>query len=433
MEGENQLVAYVLPKGSGRAPTAHELQEYLLHSLPTYMIPDIFVRLDALPLSPNGKLDPTMLAQPTDADLLESGATKMPATPVEEKLLAVVQKLLENDAAGPTDNFFLARGHSLLGMQLVIRIREALGVDLTLQQLFETPTVERLASLVETMLAQRLANDKPELPPGVVALRRYGTRDSIFWVHYLNGNLAYAMGDDQPFLSVRLTEEDVALLGEAPSLQRIASCLLRKLLSTQSQGPYVIGGLCLGGILAYEIASQLQAGGHEVALLVLLDPPNPSCIESHLRLTPKLSHPRYLLRRAARLGLRMSVVRFRTHLLKRLAHSVRARAERTELRVSRGMIQEMVEDAAFVYQPEKYEGKVLLLLASDRPPHENFVRRWQAIVSGNLHVQYVPGHHTELVEEPNVRSVADAIVSHLTSSKGEQSLGAAAALQDQPS
>ena len=85
-------------------------------------------------------------------------------------------------------------------------------------------------------------------------------------------------------------------------------------------------------------------------------------------------------------------------------------------------IQEMVEAAAFSYQPEEYDGQVLLLLASDRPPYENFLPGWQAVVPRSLHTQYVPGHHTELIEEPNVQRVADAIASHLTSTADERSL-----------
>ena len=150
--GEKQLVAYVLPKEKACVPTARELQSHLLNSLPDYMIPATFVRLHALPLSPNGKLDLTMLPQPTEANLLESKAAKAPATPIEAKLLTVMRELLKNDAVSPEDNFFLAGGHSLLGMQLVMRLRDAFGVDLTLQQLFEAPTVERLALVVETML-----------------------------------------------------------------------------------------------------------------------------------------------------------------------------------------------------------------------------------------------------------------------------------------
>jgi hypothetical protein len=84
--------------------------------------------------------------------------------------------------------------------------------------------------------------------------------------------------------------------------------------------------------------------------------------------------------------------------------------------------QEMVEAAAFAYQSEKYEGKMLLLLASERPPHVNFVPGWQAVVHRKLHTGYVDGHHRELMKAQNVRTIADAIVSHLISATDRESL-----------
>jgi amino acid adenylation domain-containing protein len=150
-DGENRLVAYILPK-NWRVPTAPELQKHLLRSVPDYMVPAMFVQLHSLPISSNGKLDPSMLPQPTDSNQLERMAPKTPTSPIEDKLLNMIHELLENDAIVAEDNFFLAGGHSLLGMQLVMRLRKAFGVDLTLRQLFETPTIERLALLVETKL-----------------------------------------------------------------------------------------------------------------------------------------------------------------------------------------------------------------------------------------------------------------------------------------
>ena len=155
--GEDQLVGYVLPRKGACLPTANELQMHLLRSLPEYMIPGVFVQLDALPLSANGKLDLKMLPKPTAANLLE-GAAKAPASPMAEKLLTIVREPLENNAVTVEDNFFLAGGHSLLGMQLLTRLRSTVGVDMTLRQLFEAPSVERLAISVEHMLGQsRLA------------------------------------------------------------------------------------------------------------------------------------------------------------------------------------------------------------------------------------------------------------------------------------
>jgi len=120
--------------------------------LPEYMIPSIFVRLANVPISANGKVDMKAFPEPTDANLLERTTAREPVSPIEEQLLAIVQGLLDNNAITAEDNIFLAGGHSLLGMQLVMRLRSGFGVDVTLRQLFEAPTVEKLASLVEMLL-----------------------------------------------------------------------------------------------------------------------------------------------------------------------------------------------------------------------------------------------------------------------------------------
>jgi amino acid adenylation domain-containing protein len=150
--GENQLWAYILPRNNQAVFTVDEVQEYLLRSLPDYMIPAYFVRLRTLPLSSNGKLDLNILGQITDHDFLERTAEQPVASPIEEDLLVLMRGLLENQNVGPNDNFFLAGGHSLLGMQLVMRLRKTYGVDLTLQQLFKAPTVVRLAALIQALI-----------------------------------------------------------------------------------------------------------------------------------------------------------------------------------------------------------------------------------------------------------------------------------------
>jgi len=480
-DGENQLVAYVLPKRNAPIPTVRELQKHLQRSLPEFMVPSLFVLLHALPLSPNGKLDPAMLAPPTDGNLLEGRAAEISATPVEGKLLAIVRGLLKNDELVPEDNFFLAGGHSLLGMQLVMRIQNAFGVDLTLGQLFEAPTVERLALLVETTLrGQRLAviwaellgrnhiglddnffdlgghpalaaalreriavefgqsiplspffrnptvrrqaeltletvKPEPVLPPGVLPLQMDGTRPSIFWVHYVNVNLAKELGDERPIFLVMLTATDIASLGEKPALRSIAACLLRKILATQPQGPYNIGGLCVGSVLAYEIASQLRAAGHEVSLLVLVDAPSPSYLKSYNSLTAKLSRPRYLLERNARLGPRQSLLNLRKRLVKHFASAASTRVAWTEV----GETHEAVESAAFVYEPEKYGGEVLLLVASEGTHGVSFLPGWEALVPQSLHTEYVDGHHRELMTAQNVRSMASVITSYLVTTSKE--------------
>jgi amino acid adenylation domain-containing protein len=431
-DGENQLVAYILPKENARVPTVHELQEHLQRSLPDYMVPDIFVRLHALPLSGNGKLDLTMLAHPTDANLLQEPAARVPTTPVKQKLLTLVQRLLENDAVRAEDSFFLAGGHSLLGMQLVMRVRIAFGVDLTLRQLFEAPTVERLALLIENKLEEegfavnptahqraklepRRRKNKPGPPDGVLALQPYGFLPSIFWVHnYPSVDLAKVVGDDQPLFSVMFTPEDFSSLRKSPTLQSFAGCLLHKIRATQSAGPYTIGGFCLGGLLAYEIASQLRAAGQEVSLVVMLDPPNPTRIESCDSLTDIVGYLRYVLKRAVRLGPRVSLIYLREHLLKRFARLIGTKPANAGMGAA-------LQTAALAYRPEKYDGKVLLILASERPPHANFLPGWQEVVPCGLHTSYVGWHHRDFLKTKSVPSVADAMVSHLTSASDDRS------------
>jgi thioesterase domain-containing protein len=301
----------------------------------------------------------------------------------------------------------------LLVARLQQRIAKEFDMRIPMAELFHRPTVRQQAEL-----ALQLVKAEPVLPPGVLALQPYGARNSIFWVHYLNGKLAEAIGDDQPFLVVALTAEDFALLGKAPTLQSIAACLLRKILVAQPQGPYTIGGQCAGGILAYEIASQLRAAGREVSLLALLDVPNLSHLKSQASCTSRLNYLRYLLRRFAQVGLGKSWAYIRELAHNRIAGALRTKSARSEMRIA----QEMIEAAAHAYQPENYEGRTLVVLASDRPPHRDFLPGWQAVVPHNLHTQYVNGHHRDLLNAQNARTVADAIISHHKSTTGEHAL-----------
>ncbi|HEX2091731.1 MAG TPA: amino acid adenylation domain-containing protein, partial [Longimicrobiaceae bacterium] len=157
--GERRLVAYYTP---GEAPpTPHELREHLLAGLPEYMVPAAFVRLEAMPLSPNGKLDRRALPAPApDPARVEEYVA--PRTFTEEALAAVWAEVLGVERVGVTDNFFELGGHSLLATRLASRARAVLGTEVRLRALFEAQTVEALAARVE---ADRRAAGEPALPP----------------------------------------------------------------------------------------------------------------------------------------------------------------------------------------------------------------------------------------------------------------------------
>ena len=335
---ERQLLAYILPRDNVSSISAIDLQAHLARKLPDYMIPGLFVRLQRVPLSASGKVDLNLLPQPSDENLLARLFTTKPITPLEEKLCTMMQRLLNKKTIEVNDNFFLAGGDSLLGMQLIILLRNEFGLELNFDQIFEAASVEELAVLIETMRTEERSDrirenmperkhavveasvshepatcdnrrhtelvdaDGPMLPAGVFPLQKYKANQMIFWVQYLNLNLHKALGPDQQVTFLALTPEDVELLGQTPTLKSIAAQFVRKILGAQSGGPYTIGGFCIGGVLAYEVAIQLRSSGNEVAPLMLLDPPAPSYLALRHPLGPRLTQPSYLLRRSRRWG-----------------------------------------------------------------------------------------------------------------------------------
>jgi thioesterase domain-containing protein/aryl carrier-like protein len=401
--GEFRLSVYLTPR-LVLQPSATEMRAFLGGILPEYMIPSDIIVVEAIPLTAHGKVDRARLPAPTSIDNQPVRATLCSAEAV--RLSAIWRELLGKKHIGADDNFFDLGGHSLLIVALQQRIAAEFGQQIPVAELFHRPTVRQQAEL-----AQRSAKDKANLPPGVMTLQPGRNRKGIFWIHYLRVDLAKELGDEQPFYSVVLTQEDCALLGETPTPQSVATCLMRKILATQSKGPYSLGGFCLGGILAYEIACQLRAAGHEVALLVLLDAPNPAYLQKCDSLARKLGYLGYLLKKAQRLGVRGSFVNLFEHFRKRWARRFGPRPARTEMRVA----QEMCEMAMANHQPGKYDGAVLLLLAAERPPHKNYLLGWQEVVTGDLRIQHLNAHHDNLLKSKSLRSVAEAITSHLGS------------------
>ena len=153
-DGGDMLVAYVVEKDP---LSAEELREFLGKTLPEYMIPSAFVRMDALPLTANGKLDKRALPEPSDANALASAGFAAPETPAEEKLAEILTEVLGRGNVGVDDNFFLLGGHSLLGTQVVLRAGEAFGIDLTLRDLFQAPTIRQLAARIEEIVFAMIA------------------------------------------------------------------------------------------------------------------------------------------------------------------------------------------------------------------------------------------------------------------------------------
>jgi amino acid adenylation domain-containing protein len=153
--GEKRLVAYIVP-----APDAlvavDVLRAFLAKHLPDYMVPAAMVSLDALPVTTNGKVDRQALPAVSAIPAHRDGAGESARTLIEERMSEMVATLLQIEAVGREENFFLLGGHSLLGAQLLVRVRDTFGVDLSLRTLFDLPTVAGLSSEIEQRLVASL-------------------------------------------------------------------------------------------------------------------------------------------------------------------------------------------------------------------------------------------------------------------------------------
>ncbi len=146
--GDKRLVAYIVLV-PGAHVTARSLRETLMTQLPDYMVPVAFVLLDSLPVTPNGKVDRKALPAPDVTNTVRDEIVAGPNTPTEERLVGIVATLLGLEQIGIDDDFFMLGGHSMLGTQLIVRIADTFGVDLSLHTLFESPTIRQLSAEVE--------------------------------------------------------------------------------------------------------------------------------------------------------------------------------------------------------------------------------------------------------------------------------------------
>ena len=165
---EQRLTAYITMR-NGRTPSASELRDSLRSSLPDYMLPTLFVKLDTLPVTANGKVDRAALPEPNGENTLRDEQFAAPSTPLEHRLTQILCELFNQTQVGVNDNFFLLGGHSLLGAQLIVKIRSAFGVDLPLRTLFDAPTIADLSREVERLIVARINSLSEEQTQALLA------------------------------------------------------------------------------------------------------------------------------------------------------------------------------------------------------------------------------------------------------------------------
>jgi hypothetical protein len=277
---DQRLVAYVVPE-DGEAPSGAALRAHVARTLPAAFVPSAIVVQAALPLMPNGKVDRAALARtaeiraeppaPPAAPRAVAAASTAPARPrdrLEYELVRIWERVLHRGPVGVHDDFFELGGHSLLAAGLFAEIHRELGRRLPLVSLFRAPTI--------AALADELRREGCELAwSSLVALQPAGARPPLFLAHYngghllIYGHLVRKLGPDQPVYGLQAA----GLRGERAlqtSVEAMAEHYVREMRSVQPNGPFYLGGACLGGVLAYEMARRLRAAGEEVRLLALL-------------------------------------------------------------------------------------------------------------------------------------------------------------------
>jgi amino acid adenylation domain-containing protein len=269
--GEKRLVAYLVPHLESPAHPAtlvEEVRAFLKNRLPAYMLPTAFVTLDALPINPNGKVDRKQLPAPDKQRQQDFTNYVKPKNPLQYQLAQIWEELFDTRPIGIRDNFFELGGHSLLSVRMMDRIEQVLGKKLPLATLFQGATIEHLS---EALLKQ----ESESLRAPLVAVQPEGTKLPFFYLHgdFQGGglyclSLARLLGSEQPFYAIQPHGLEGRPLPK--TIEEMAADHLKTLRAFQPLGPYQLGGHCNGGLLAFEMARQLQAAGQEVRLLVLI-------------------------------------------------------------------------------------------------------------------------------------------------------------------
>ena len=153
--GAKKLVGYIVMK-PGAILTSAELRAFLQQQLPAYMLPTEFVRLERLPMLPSGKIEKNALPEPNSANQLNDTVFVAPRNLFEERMANILSGLLGLDRVSVEDNFFMLGGHSLLGTQLIGRVRDAFGVELSLRTVFDASTIAQISREIEKQLLAQL-------------------------------------------------------------------------------------------------------------------------------------------------------------------------------------------------------------------------------------------------------------------------------------
>ena len=409
-QGQNFLVAYVATS-KHESVTSSELRLYLHTQLPSPMVPSVFVLLDALPLTPNGKVDRRALSELNTTTREDKGTFVAPTSMRHHQLSTIWEELLDVRPIGISDNFFYLGGHSLLAARMLDRIEHVFERRIALSTLFSGPTIAQLAEALEQQ-------GKSHARTSILPVQAGGSRRPFFFLHgdWTGGAfycfaLARALGPDQPFYALEPCK--FGGLQSLPSLEAVVAAHMEALRAIQPQGPYLLGGFCNGGVLAYEMARQLQEVGERIDFLALIDPSAPVRFKAMHAIGKRMSKlPGLRVDMQAQLFLRVRHA-FR-HVYRTLRPSGRRVQDFGKLLAIDSRLERMFPPVEALYndyigvfnwvvlrhETGVYPGKITFYWPSEEPFGK---KRWLAVIKAKageeIEHHIVPGTHRSCVTE----------------------------------
>ncbi|MET9503386.1 amino acid adenylation domain-containing protein [Streptomyces sp. NPDC006622] len=398
----------------GDAALVASLREFAQERLPAFMVPSMFVPLEALPLTPNGKLDRAALPR---HDPRTGTTARSPRTPHEQVVCELFAELLGVPSVGLDDNFFDLGGHSLLATRLIARIKSAFGVDVGLRTLFESPTPAGVAGRLDM-------DDSDSGYDVILPLRATGNEPPLFCVHPGGGigwsytGLIRHLDPDVPVYAVQARGLARPQDRRPASMAEMAADYADHLEATCPDGPYRLLGWSFGGLAAHALATELQRRGRTVESLTVLDV-HPGWLGLTHDDVPPLDdqdmrpHLEYLMRLV---GLDPDLFDEEVFVFDEVMKLLRGRGSalgaldedrlRAIVTISANNNHLMID-----YRPAVFDGDILLLAATDQHRPEATAAAWRPYLTGEVRTHVVPGDHGTLLSRPGSLTRVGAVVS----------------------
>ena len=437
--GDKRLAAYVVAADPAKF-NAGDLREWLKQRLPPYMLPAAVVALLALPLTNNGKIDRKALPTPEQASAAASSRFAAPRTPTEKAMATIWEQVLGVEKVGIHDNFFDLGGHSLLAVHLFAQITQAFGSALSLNTLFETPTVEDLAQFIDNQCLSTPANR-------VIPIRPQGTKPPVYWIPGGVGSvLAFRkisdlLGASQPVYGLESSVPDPGEAVEAVEVR--AKKLLQQIRIFQPAGPYYLIGFCAGGLVAFELAQQLKIAGERTAFLALVEcvPYNYTGFRTRL-CSYYVQHYWWKLRQNLKqYGVFGSAKKLYSWVTRGGGSEIDDEVaplnpaliadSSPEAMANIRRIEQALRASDREYVPEPYTGSACLIVGEGDywcqgvTTDTDLRLAWGRLIRGGTKVDIVPGDHLDMLFEPLVRDFGEKLGSRLREAQVANWKGAA--------